>query len=450
MLTLSYEYKLVPTPEQVAIIEQTLNVCRKVWNFALRERKDWINSRKCAVDACSLISEYIIPADAPYPNYHKQALSLTQAKKTNTELKDINAQVLQQVLRTLDRAFEDMKGRGFGFPRFKNYSRMRSYVYPQMLKNPLRKDAVKLPQLGWVKMRMSRQYPDGFELKQARIVRRASGYFVILSLQLDVNIPLPSLHGHVIGIDLGLEKFLATSDGQFVARPKFFNSLHRKLELLQRRLKNKNKGSKNRRKLAQKIARVHQRISDTRKDFHFKTAHHLCNQAQTLIAENLNLKAMSKGMLCKHTLDAGFGQFLNILSWTCWKRGAHFAKVDPNGTSQICPKCDAQVKKDLSIRVHHCLECGYTTHRDVAAAQVIKERGITAAGQVVEQNACGGDAAGAGVTQSRRAPVEAGNPWSDLRETTPIIFDLGVEDVNSGILLIGILTTLKTGFPLTL
>lgn len=409
MLTLSYEYKLVPSPEQVTIIEQTLHVCRKVWNFALRERKDWINSRKCAVDACSLISEYIIPADAPYPNYHKQAKSLTEAKKTNVELKDINAQVLQQVLRTLDRAFEDMKGRGFGFPRFKNYSRMRSYVYPQMLKNPLRKDAVKLPQLGWVKMRLSRQYPDGFELKQARIVRRASGYFVILSLHLDVNIPEPPVHGHVIGIDLGLEKFLATSDGQLVARPKFFNSLHRKLELLQRRLRNKKKGSNNRRKLARKIARVHQQISDTRKDFHFKTAHHLCNQAQTVFAENLNLKAMSKGMLCKHTLDAGFGQFLNILSWTCWKRGAHFAKVDPNGTSQICPKCDAQVKKDLSVRVHHCPECGYTTDRDVAAAQVIKERGITAAGQVVEQNACGGDVAGAGVTQSS---------WHPLRQET--------------------------------
>jgi putative transposase len=405
MLNLSYEYKLVPTPEQVATIEQTLDICRKVWNFALRERKDWISSRKCAVNACSLTSEYIIPADAPYPNYHKQAKSLTEAKKTNSELKEINAQVLQQVLRTLDRALEDMKGRGFGFPRFKNYARMRSYVYPQMLKNPLHMDAVKLPQLGWVKMRMSRPIPNGFELKQARIVRRASGYFVILSLQLDVNVPEPPVHGHVIGIDLGLEKFLATSDGLLVARPKFFNSLHRKLKLLQRRLKHKKKGSKNQRRLNRKIARIYQQISDTRKDFHFKTAHHLCNQAQTVFAEDLNLKAMSKGMLCKHTLDAGFGQFLNILSWTCWKRGAHFAKVDPNGTSQVCPRCDAQVKKDLSVRVHRCPECGYTTDRDVASAQVIRERGITAAGQVVEQIACGGDEVGTGVTQSSCHPL---------------------------------------------
>ena len=68
MLTLTYEYKAVPTKEQIQIIEHTLTVCRKVWNFALRERKDWFNSRKCAVNACSLTSEYIIPSDETYPN----------------------------------------------------------------------------------------------------------------------------------------------------------------------------------------------------------------------------------------------------------------------------------------------------------------------------------------------------------------------------------------------
>ncbi|MGK7877631.1 MAG: helix-turn-helix domain-containing protein, partial [Xenococcaceae cyanobacterium] len=101
MLTLTYEYKLIPTPEQVATIDQTLNVCRKVWNFALRERKDWINSRKCAINACSIEKEYIIPSDQPYPGYHQQAKALTKAKQSHEELKAINAQVLQQVLRTL-------------------------------------------------------------------------------------------------------------------------------------------------------------------------------------------------------------------------------------------------------------------------------------------------------------------------------------------------------------
>nr|MDJ0800668.1 helix-turn-helix domain-containing protein [Calothrix sp. MO_167.B12] len=125
MLTLTYEYKANPTQEQIKVIEHTLDICRKVWNFALCERKDWINSRKSPVNACSIASEYIIGVEAPYPNYNRQAKSLTQAKKQYPELTTVNAQVLQQVLRKLETAFIDMKRKGMGFPRFKNWYRMR-------------------------------------------------------------------------------------------------------------------------------------------------------------------------------------------------------------------------------------------------------------------------------------------------------------------------------------
>jgi len=259
VLTLTYEYKIEPTAQQVTAIEHYLNVCRKVWNYALRERKDWLNSRKSDVNVCSLVSEYIIPADEPYPNYVKQAKSLTEARKNNPELKSVNAQVLQQVLRKLETAFLDMSRKGMGFPRFKKHGRMRSFVFPQFKTNPMGGDLIKLPELGWVKMRLSRPIPDGFNLKQVRIIRRASGYFVLLSLQCDVQVPDAIPHGYPVGIDLGLEKFLATSDGELIARPRFFNSLHRKLlakrarvfarQLLQRRLKHKFIGSKNWQKL---------------------------------------------------------------------------------------------------------------------------------------------------------------------------------------------------------
>jgi len=91
VLTLTYEYKARPTDEQIQLIEHTLDVCRKVWNFALRERKDWINSRKCPINACSIMSEYIISADKSYPNYNAQAKSLTLAKAQFPELKTVNA-----------------------------------------------------------------------------------------------------------------------------------------------------------------------------------------------------------------------------------------------------------------------------------------------------------------------------------------------------------------------
>ena len=395
MLTMTYEYKLQPTTEQIAIIEQTLDVCRLVWNFALRQRKDWCASRKALVNACSIIAEYIIPADEPFPNYHKQAKQLTNAKKIYPELKLVHSQVLQQTLRTLDRAWEDMRARGFGFPRFKNKYRMRSFVFPQLGKEPIRNDGIKFPKLGWVQWRQSRPIPEGFEVKQARIVRKASGYFVMLSLQLNVNVPNPLPHGHPRGLDLGYDFFVATSDGEEIKRPRFLKTLQRKLKLLQRRLKNKQKGSNNRHALNQKIARLHQRISDTRKDWHFKLAHHLCDGAGMIFVEDINFVSWQRGMFSKHSADAGFGQFVNILEWVCFRRDVYFAKVDKNETSQTCPNCGAHTgKKTLDIRFHHCIECGYTTTRDVAASQEIRNRGVSALGHSVLENVCKLDATG--------------------------------------------------------
>ena len=390
MLTLTYEYRLEPTAEQIEYIENTLNVCRSVWNFALAMRKDWCKSRSSPINACSIEREYIMSVDEPFPNYHIAAKQLTEAKKNNEWLKSVNAQVLQQTLRTLDRAWDNMQKRGFGFPRFKNKYRMRSLVFPQLNKNPISVSSIKLPGLKEVKWRLSRPIPEGFEVKQARIVRKASGYFVALSLQLNVDVPSPMPHGHPRGLDLGFDKFVATSDGEEIKGPRFLKTLQRKLKLLQRRLKNKQKGSNNRHALNQKIARLHQRISDTRKDWHFKLAHHLCDGAGMIFIEELNFVSWQRGMLSKSSADAGFGQFVNILEWVCWKTDTYLAKVNKDGTSQTCPNCGAHTgKKALDVRTHHCDECGYTTARDVAASQEIRNRGLTAVGQMVVENVCG-------------------------------------------------------------
>lgn len=385
MLNLTYEYKLIPTDAQRKTFDHWLEICRKVYNFALRERKDWVNSRKCDINSCSIKQEYIIPADAPRPAFARQCKTLTEAKKSIPELKLPHTHVLQQVLRQLEAAFVAMWERGHGFPRFKK--RMRSFVFPQLNLESVKRfdggDWVNLPKIGLVKMRLSRPIPEGFEVKQIRVVNRASGYYAMLTLQCDVEVPSTFPSGHGIGIDLGLEHFLATSDGELIDRPRFFVDGQSKLKLLQRQLKRKKKGSRKFRQLQHQIAKYHEYISNSRKDFHFKTAHHLCDRGQTVFAEDLNLKAMSAGMLCKHTLDAGFGQFLSILSHVCFKRDNYFAKVNPNGTSQTCPRCQTYTgKKELSERVHQCPECGYTTNRDVAAAQVVLQRGCTAVGHI--------------------------------------------------------------------
>ena len=412
MLNLTYEYKLIPTDAQSETFDHWLEISRKVYNYALRERKDWINSRKCDVNSCAIRYEYIVPPDTPRPTFARQCKSLAQAKKSIAELKLPHTHVLQQVLRQLEAAFVAMWERGHGFPRFKK--RMRSLVFPQLNLDVVRQfdgaDEINLPKIGWVKMRLSRPIPEGFEVRQIRIVRRASGYYAMVALQSRVKIPQPLVSGHGLGIDLGLNHpygyllqrrsanasrfmpgnpstalahFLATSDGELIDRPRFFVDGQRKLKSLQRQLKRKKKGSRKFRQLHQRIARYHETISNSRKDFHFKVAHHLCNQASTIFAEDLNLKAMSAGMLCKHSLDAGFGQFLNILNHVSFKRGIYFGKVDANGTSQICPRCQTHTgKKGLQQRVHICPECGYQTNRDVAAAQVVLLRGYTAVGHI--------------------------------------------------------------------
>lgn len=385
MLNLTYTYALKLTQQQIQTYEMWLETARKVWNFALAERKDWYNSRSCRIDACSLKAEYIIPADAPRPTFASQCKALTQARKNNPNLNAAHSQMLQQVLRRLEKAFMGMWESGRGFPRFKKQGRMRSLLFPQLGVNPVKKNQVKLPGAGWVKMRMSRPIPDGFVTKQAQLVKRASGWYVMLTLQADVDVPHVMPHGQAVGIDLGLKSFLATSTGEQIARPRFFVDLQGKLKLLQQRASRKKLGSNNWQKAQAKVARLHEHIRDTRKDFHFKLAHKLCDEAGMIFAEDLNFKAWAKGMFSKHTLDSGFGDFLSILEWICWKRGVYFAKVNPDGTSQICPNCNHHTgKKELSQRIHRCGECGYEIDRDVASAQVVRQRGLAAVGHTVQ------------------------------------------------------------------
>ncbi len=176
-------------------------------------------------------------------------------------------------------------------------------------------------------------------------------------------------HGHPIGVDIGLEKFLATSDGTLVKPPKFFKQLQSELKLLQRRLSRKQKRSNNYQKARIKVARLHHQIDNTRKDFHFKQSHALCDSAakpclrasagDMVFMEDLDYRTSAQGMLGKHMLDAAFGQFRSIVKYVCWKRGkfcrastlARFAnaEVDARGTSQQCPECGGEVKKDLSL-----------------------------------------------------------------------------------------------------
>jgi putative transposase len=319
------------------------------------------------------------------PLAYSQCKSLTAARKENEHLQRVNAQSLQQTLRRVEKAFVSMWEQNHGFPRFKKWGRMRSFSFPQLGINPLSDRYVKLPVIGAVKVRQSRSIPDGGVVKQARVVKRVSGWYVMLTVQWDASPPQPMPHGEALGIDVGLTSFVATSNGLLVKRPRFFVDAERKLKLLQQRVSRKRLGSNNCKKAQKKVASLHEYVANCRKDWHRKLSHQLCNDTGMIFVEDLNLVGLSRGMLGKHCLDAGFGQFFNILEQTCFKRDVYFQKVDARKTSQICPNCGIETgKKELSERTHVCSNCGYTTDRDVAAAQVVAIRGLAAVGHTVK------------------------------------------------------------------
>ena len=392
MIVYTYRYKIKPTKQQRAQFEQYLDICRSVYNFAHAERKAYLESRKCKVDCCSIKHEYIIPTDATFPSYNNQAKALTEAKKKLPHLKLVNAQTLQQVLKRLDKAWNDFfKVKERGKPRFKSKNRFRSFVFPQLGKNCLDNDRAKLPSLGWVKIRQSRAYPTGFTPKQFQVVKKASGYYLLIVFQSSESVPDAIPGKTSLGLDAGIESFIAISSEELIKSPKFLEQKLKKLQTFQRRLKHKIKGSSNWLKLQNKIAKVHEKIANIRRDWLFKLAHKLCDQADNIFVEDINFKSWSRGLFAKQSLDSGIGGFINeILPFICWKRGKYYLKVDKDYSSQECPNCRLFTgKKLLSQRLHSCPYCHVQLPRDIASAKIIEQRGKSAVGQPVVKNACG-------------------------------------------------------------
>ena len=378
---LTYNYKLQPSNKQIEQIEHNLTVCKSVWNHALYVRKLWYNSRSCKINQCSLFHEYIVEP-YEYPNYHTQSSELTLAKKSNAFLKSGNAQAMQQTLRKLDRAFNDMKSKGMGFPRYKK----KAKSFNLLGKISVEGNYIKMPLLKNIKFRKSRDIPEGFKIKQVQIIKKASGYYANLMIDENVDVVKPIPHGHAIGIDAGIQSMISTSDGLVIPRPSFLDKALRKIELLQRKLRNKEKGSEKWKRLQYRIALLHEAVANKRKQYHFSLAYKLCDGVGMIFVGSpltplhkggIKGGIWSRGFSRKQSNDMELGQFFNILEYVCFKTDTYFAKVDKDYTSQICPNCGTHTgKKELSVRFHVCHECNYTQNRDVAAAEVIRNRGL--------------------------------------------------------------------------
>ncbi len=253
---------------------------RRHWNYALGQRLDWLNRTRAPIARCSIVAEPIGEVGAPV-DYYTQAFELKQTKELFPEYKGIYADCQQQNLMRLDKAwkrwlFPDKNGKRGGRPRFKKRGDICSFTFPRV-NHPkagvhLRGNVLKLSRIGEVLVILHRPIPDGFVIKQATILRKADGWYVSFSLE-DGTVPelLPvEAVKSAVGIDVGLEKFLATSDGQAVEVPQYFRNAQAQLARQQRKLARKEKGAKNYQKQANKVARLHLHVARQRKAFHYQ------------------------------------------------------------------------------------------------------------------------------------------------------------------------------------
>ncbi|OLT62034.1 RNA-guided endonuclease InsQ/TnpB family protein [Moorena bouillonii] len=369
----AYQYRLRLTKMQEAEIERWLDMLRHQYNYFLADRFNWYEQNRCSINSCPLVC--YLPELRDNPDYYSQKRTLPQLKKDRQWYKAIHANVLQDCVKRVDLAFKrflkgDSNGKRSGRPRFKSKSRYKSLVFSAFSKNPIRGNKFNLPKFGWVKMIYHRPIPKGFKIKTATVTRKADGYYVTLSLQDDSVPELIQIEqvSNPIGIDMGLKSFLVKSDGTEVPIPKYYIKAQKRLKKIQKAVSRSKKGSNNRKRAVKKLGKAHKKVADTRKNFHFKTAKNLLDDHDLVAHERLNIKGLAKSNLAKSIHDAGWGQFLSILSNKAENAGLVTVAVNPRNTSQNCSNCGKKVPKKLKDRIHSCSHCGYTEDRDVNAA----------------------------------------------------------------------------------
>ena len=358
-MQITYRFEIHPTKEQQSKMFYTLKLCRKLYNWALAERQQ------------------VYKETGKGLTYSKQQNMLPAYKKEQLEYKQIQGQVLQDVLRRLDFAYQRFFAREAGYPRFKNCDHYRSFTYPQVdaVKKTFSKPGrIYLSKIGFVKIHIHRDF-DPSQISRVNIKYNGGKWYANLTAGIEIPKNV-SDSNKTVGIDVGLEHFAVLSDGTEITTPNYYRKSEKKLAKLQRKLSRKVKGSNNRGKAKAKVAKLHAKVSNQRKDFLHKESLKIVENYDIIIMEDLNIKNMVRNKkLAKSIHDAGWSQFSTYIAYKSIKHGKNYLKVSPHGTSQEC-LCGASVPKDLSVRTHRCPVCGLVEQRDLVSAKLIERRGI--------------------------------------------------------------------------
>jgi len=358
----AFQDRLYPTQAQEQALQVQLDVSRHVYNMALEERK--------------LAWELEGKSIAKREGY----LLAKQYKKTFPQSKAVHSHVLQVAIEDLDRAFQAFfrrlkAGEEPGYPRFKSYKRWHSIGFKQY-RNGFKVDdrRLKVSGVGRIRVRWHRPYQG--KIKTCRIVRKARRWYVSLMCEVPDPVPLAET-GRVIGIDMGINSLITTSDGEQVHNPRWYREAQAELRGQQRKLARAKRGSHQRKKKLLDVQRQHEHVKNQRKDFFDKLVYELVQNFDVIAIEDLKIKNMVQNRhLSKSVLDAGWGYFKQRLLDKAADAGREVALVDPAYTSKTCSNCGALFEGlTLAHRWVDC-ECGLSLDRDHnAALNVLKRAG---------------------------------------------------------------------------
>lgn len=356
----AFQFRLYPTMEQKQMLASFFGQSRFVYNFFLRKRIDYYTSNK-GKEKQSL-------------DYHDTSKMLTKLKQQpiTAWLKESNSQSLQQSLRHLDNAYNNFFNNGFKFPNFKKKCGRQSFSVPQFFSINVNMKQLRIPKMSPIKIILHRIIEG--QMKSVVISKTPSGkYFASILCEIKKVVKLKK-SGNKIGIDLGLKSFVVTSQGENIDHPKFLKISEEKLKFFQRHLSRKVKDSNNRNKIRLKIARIHEKISNQRKDFLHKLSNRLISENQAIFAEDLNVKGiLTNHCLAKSVSDSGWSEFIRQIKYKSEWNGVYFGQVDRFfPSSRRCFSC-GWVNESLSLndREWTCQSCGQIISRDFNAAQNI-------------------------------------------------------------------------------
>ncbi len=382
----AYKYRFYPTDEQKKILAQTFGCVRFLYNFGLHTRSVAYKEQGKKL------------------NYYDLAALLPALKEDFPWLKAVSSVPLQQSLRHLETAFTHFYAGHASYPTFKKRQNAQSATYAS---TAFRWNSTHLTLAKMdapLDIHLHRLLPKGAKPSSVTISRDcANRYFVSILIEEEIA-PLPVVP-QMVGIDLGLTSMVILSTGEKVDNPRFFRANEKRLAKAQRRHARKKRGSKNRNKARLKVARVHARINDQRRDYQHKLSLRMIRENQVICAESLAVKNMVKNhCLAKSISDVGWGEFVRQLEYKAQWYGRTLIKIDRwYPSSKTCSHCKYVVEElDLEVRGWICPECHTLHDRDTNAAVNILAEGLSV-------SACGGGVRPVRAKARRATPNEAGN-----------------------------------------